>query len=191
METVAVRHQYRTRLVSYTFIIIVLGAAIAGVGIFALLPSELGHGYGDVVYAIQGIGAALFGKVAALYLVIALCIVLAMIFLHLLYSHRVAGPAFRLGLESAKIGEGNLTGGIKFRRRDNLTDMADSLNEVADQYRKRIDEVKGHLSGLETQAGAIAELIRQKKNSPALEQAVEEASGRIEKIHTILAEIRS
>ncbi len=191
METVASRYQYRTRLISYTFIIIVLGAAVAGVGIFALLPSELGHGYGDVVSTVQGIASALLGKVTALYLAIAVCIVVAMIFLHLLYSHRVAGPAYRLGLEAAKIGEGNLAGNIRFRRKDNLTDMADSLNQLAEHYRQRVEGVNRQLADLDAQAAVIAELIQKQKNGPALEQAVEDALGRIEKVDAILTEIRS
>lgn len=191
MEPITTRPLYRTRLFLYTLIVVILGASFAGIGVFVLLPSGLGEGYGAVIRTVQDVESILLQKVALLYAVIALGIVIAMIVLHLFYSHRIAGPVFRLAREAVKIGEGNLAGNIKFRQKDNLTDMADSLNNVALQYRARIEAVKNHLSLLEAQSTALSSLIGQKGNEPALEQAADQIIIQIKNIDRVLSEMRT
>ena len=185
------RKNYRLLLYVNSLLIVLLGAALAAWGIFLLFPSGLGEGYGAVLASVQGIGQVLFRKVAVIYAVIAVLMVLALVLLHLFYSHRIAGPAYRLGMEAGKIAKGNLTGNIKFRQKDNLTDMADSLNDVALRYRGRITAVKEYLAIIETQSKTVSDLIRQGKDGVALEQASEEISGNIKNIEQILSEMRT
>lgn len=182
---------YRLILYGNSLLIVLLGAAVAAWGIFRLFPSGLGEGYGAVLASVQGIGQALFRKIAILYAVIAVLIVMAMVALHLFYSHRIAGPAYRLGMEAARIAGGNLTGNIKFRQKDNLTDMADSLNEAASQYRRRITAVKEHLAAVETQATMLSGQIRQGKDGAALEHTADELSGNIKNLEQLLSEMRT
>jgi len=182
---------YRLLLYVNSLLIVLLGAAVAAWGIFWLFPSGLGEGYGAVLASVQGIGQVLFKKVAIIYAIIAVLIVMAMVVLHLFYSHRIAGPAYRLGMEAAKVANGNLTGNIKFRKKDSLTDMADSLNNVASQYRRRITAVKENLAIIETQSKKVSDLIRQGKDGVALEQAADELSGNIKNIEQLLSEMRT
>lgn len=191
MEQIATHSYFRTRLFLYTLIVVILGAALAGFGVFTLLPSGLGEGYGAALSTIRGIGNVLMQKVVMLYAVIATGILVAMAGLHLFYSHRIAGPAYRLGREAAKISEGNLAGNIRFRQKDNLTDMADSLSAVAVQYRNRIDAIKDHISHIEARAEALSTLLQQGTSDPALEQASDEIIENIKGIDRILAETRT
>lgn len=182
---------YRLLLYLYSLLIVLLGAALAAWGIFWLFPPGLGEGYGAVLASVQGIGQVLFRKVALVYAVIAVLIVVAMVQLHLFYSHRIAGPAYRLGMEAGKIARGDLKGNVKFRQKDNLTDMADSLNDVATKYRGRIIALKEHLALIETQSKNVSTLIGQGRDGVALEQAAEEISGSSKKIEQLLSEMRT
>jgi methyl-accepting chemotaxis protein len=190
-QTVSTRHLYRTRLFLFTLIVVTLGAGLAAFGIFSLLPKDLGSGYGAVITTIQSISNVLMQKVAMIYIVIVIGIIFAMVILHLFYSHRIAGPAFRLSREAAKIGEGNLGGNIKFRKKDNLTEMADTLNTVAERHRQRAETVKNHLSQVEAQSDALSILIQQGKGDPALEKAADDIAANIKNINKILSEIRA
>jgi methyl-accepting chemotaxis protein len=190
-QIVTSQHSYRTRLFLFTLIVVLLGAALAAFGIFALLPNDLGTGYGSVITTVQGISDVLIQKVAMIYVVIVIGIVFAMVILHLFYSNRVAGPAYRLSKEAAKISEGNLVGKIKFRQRDNLTQMADSLNGVADRHRQRVESLKNHLSQVEAQSDALMILMQQGKNDPALETVAEDITANIKDISKVLSEIRA
>lgn len=191
MEQVTTQHFYRTRLFLFTLVIVVLGAAFAGVGVFSVLPSGLGSEYGSILSTVRGLGTALMQKVALLYGVIAVGIIIAMVYLHLFYSHRVAGPAFRLSKEAEKISSGNLKGNIKFRQKDNLTDMADSLNAVASRYRSRIDSIRNEIATIESQSEKLTELIAQGKRDPALETISDDLAARIKSIESVLSELRT
>ncbi len=182
---------YRLFLFINSFVIVSLGASITGWGVFWLFPANLGEGYHNVQSLVREIQKVLFWRITILYAVTSLFIVLAMVVLHLLYSHRIAGPAYRIGREAAKIAQGNLTGNIKFRRKDNLTDMADSLNDVASQYRGRIDALKDRLAIIDERSKTVVDLLQQGKEGDALKQAAEEITSNVKGVDRSLSELRA
>jgi methyl-accepting chemotaxis protein len=182
---------YRLFLYLNTFVIVLLGATIAGFGVFWLFPASLGENFHSVQAIVRELGKVLFWRVAILYAVISLLIVLAMAALHLLYSHRIAGPAYRLGREAAKIASGDLTGRIKCRPKDNLTEMADSLSEVVSQYRGRINAVKDGLASIERQSKTMSGLLQQGKSGAALGETAEDIVSSVKKIEQSLSGVRT
>jgi methyl-accepting chemotaxis protein len=187
----ATRKNYRLFLYVNTLVIIFFGAVFAGWGLFWTVPAGLGEGYHAVQATVRGIAQVLFWRVAVLYAAISLLILLAMAVLHLFYSHRIAGPAYRMGREAARIAQGDLTGNITFRRKDNLTDMADSLNEVASQYQRRMEAVKNHLAAVETQSQLVSDVIQRGEDGAALKRAAEEITINVKKIESGLSELRT
>ncbi len=184
------RKNYRLFLYVNTLVIVLLGALVAGYGLFWLLPTGLGESYSAIMASVQGIRKVLFWRVVVLYAVISLFIVLGIVVLHLFYSHRIAGPAFRMGREAAKIAQGDLTGNIRFRRKDNLTDMADLLNDVAAQYRGRISAARDYVAAIETQSKNVRHLIRQGEERVALKQAMEKMATNLKNIECCFLETR-
>jgi methyl-accepting chemotaxis protein len=184
------RKNYRLFLYVNTLVIVLLGAVVAGYGLFWLLPAGLGESYSTIMASVQEIRKVLFWRVVALYVVISLFIVLGIVVLHLFYSHRIAGPAYRIGREAAKIAQGDLTGNIRFRRKDNLTDMADLLNDVAAQYRDRISIARDYLAAIEAESKNMHHLIRQGKERVALKQTMEKMASNVKNIECCLLEMR-
>ncbi|MGC1455706.1 MAG: methyl-accepting chemotaxis protein [Nitrospirota bacterium] len=184
------RRNYRLFLFVNSFVIVVIGAMITGWGVFWSFPANLGEGYHNVQALVREIGSVLFWRVAMLSAFTSFVIVLAMVALHLVYSHRIAGPAYRIGLEAARIAQGDLTGNVKFRRKDNLTDMADLLNDMALQYRGRVSEVKDSLAVIDRQSKKVSELIQQGRDGVALKQTTADISNDVKKIERILSEVR-
>src|SRR6185369_4738344 len=161
---------YRLLLYVYSLVIVLLGVSFAGFAVVWSLPDNLGEGYHNIQAMLRGIQQVLFWRISLLYTITTLLIVIAMVILHLLYSHRIAGPAYRIGLEAAKIAQGNLTGKIRFRRHDNLMDMADSMNNVALRYQVNIRRVQECLSIIEERSLKMNTLIQQGKNEAAIKQ---------------------
>ncbi len=184
------RRNYRLFLYVNTLAIILFGAAITGWGVFWSFPVDLGEGYHNVQAQVQEIGSVLFWRVAILYAATSFFIILAMVALHLVYSHRIAGPAYHIGLEAARIAQGNLTGNIRFRQKDNLTDMADLLNDMASQYRGRINAVRDSLALIEEQSKKAFDLIQQGRDGVALKQIAGDIANSVKKIEQSLSEIR-
>jgi methyl-accepting chemotaxis protein len=182
---------YRLHLYVYSLVIVLLGILFIGCGVLWLFPTNLGEGYHNVQALLRDLQKVLVVRITILYAFTSLLIVLAMVVFHLLYSHRIAGPAFRIGLEAAKIAQGNLTGKIKFREHDNLMDLADSLNAVAAQYRARISTVKDYLALIDAQSTKVSDEIQQGRDEAALKRAAEEISDTMQGIERCLSEIRT
>lgn len=187
----ATQRNYGLLLYAKTFGIVLVGAAIAGWGVFWSFPAGLGEGYHNALAAVQAIRNVLFWKIATVYAVIGIPCITAIAVLHLFYSHRIAGPVYRIGLEAARIAQGDLSGKITFRPKDSLTDMADMLNDVASQYRGRISAVKEYLAVIDVQSKAMSDLQQQGKDGAALKQALEEITNNVKYIERSLSEMRT
>ena len=59
----------------------------------------------------------------------------------ILMSHRVFGPLVRVRHEAARIGDGDLTRRVRFRKNDHLLDLRDALNAMVDRLDRRMGEV--------------------------------------------------
>jgi len=184
------RLYFHRKLFLYTFFIIVIGSLCGGIGIFAFLPSSLGEGYGKALQTIHGMEHELLVKIIWLFVVMAIFFIPAISFLLMFYSHRIAGPAFRLGREANLIAQGNLKADFRLRSKDNLADIEDALKQVAVRYRDTVSTLKKQAATMETQAESISGMVQQGKDRAALESALEEISGTAKKIDTILSEVR-
>lgn len=185
------RLYYHRKLFFYTFSIIVLGSLCAGMGIFALFPSSLGEGYGKALLTIQGMEQAILVKIIWLFVVMAVFFIPAIAFLLMYYSHRIAGPAFRLSREAKLIGQGNLKVDFRLRKKDNLADIEAALKKVAVRYRETVTTLTSQTAAIETQAESISGMVQQGKDRAALEAALEELSGKVKDIDKVLSEIRT
>ena len=185
------QRNYRLLLYVKTFAIVVVGAAIAGYAVSWSFPASFGEGYHNALAAVQAIRKVLFWKIATIYAVIGISCIPAIAVLHLFYSHRIAGPVYRIGLEAARIAQGDLSGKIKFRPKDNLTDMADTLNNVASQYQGRIMAVKDCLAVIDVQSKTMSNLMQQGKDGAELKRAAEEITNNVKNIERSLSEIRT
>jgi methyl-accepting chemotaxis protein len=64
------------------------------------------------------------------------------VILMLLFSHRIAGPIFNLGRVLRGVAEGDLSGRIRFRKRDFLQEIADDGNKALDFLRQEIGDMQ-------------------------------------------------
>ena len=60
----------------------------------------------------------------------------------LLFSHRIAGPIFNLGRVLRGVAQGDLSGEIKFRKRDFLQEISDDGNQALDFLRQEIGDLQ-------------------------------------------------
>lgn len=182
---------YRSLLYLYSFLIVLIGIVLSGVVLLWTLPSDLGEGYHNVQATLRAIQQVLFVRIAVAYSVTTLVVLLAMAILHLLYSHRIAGPAYRMTQDAARIAEGDLSRTIRFRQSDNLLDMADSINSVVMQFRDQINQIQQTLTQIEQQTDSLDTLIRSNGDNSAIQQTFETISQDCNSITDKLAEIRS
>jgi methyl-accepting chemotaxis protein len=91
---------------------------------------DLGDSYGRAIYLINDLRIRIFPLFfASFYSVFILVVVTAAIAaISVLYSHKIAGPLFRIERNLDLIGSGDLTVNTRFRKTDQLFVLADELN---------------------------------------------------------------
>lgn len=87
-------------------------------------------------------------------------------------THAIAGPVYRMERVARGIGEGDLTNFIKLRHKDELKDLADSMNEMTMGLRNKVINLK------EIIATAKENLEQAKKNND--QTKIEEATKQLE-----------
>jgi methyl-accepting chemotaxis protein len=182
---------YRLLLYVYSLVIVLLGVSFAACAVVWSLPGDLGEGYHNVQAMLRGIQQVLFLRISLLYTVTTLLIVIAMVILHLLYSHRIAGPAYRIGLEAAKIAQGDLSVTVRFRRRDSLMDMAEFMNDITLRYQDDVCQIQDGLATIEERSKKLDALVQEGKNEGAMKQEADEIARKCSDIAGRLAEIRT
>ena len=73
---------------------------------------------------------------------------LASILVTLFVSHKIAGPMFRIEEDMKEISEGDLTKKIRFRRKDQITDLADSINKMTASLQEKILDIQTEVERL-------------------------------------------
>ena len=76
-------------------------------------------------------------SLTTLYLGVSAVVFVAMIGLGVLYSHRIAGPLHNLNNKMKRIASGEELSPVKFRRRDQFLELAESFNAMSARLKNR------------------------------------------------------
>ena len=162
------------------------GIALLTVTGFSLAPQERSYSYADSFKLISELDRVLITKSIMLFSFILLLILIGIIIISIAYSHRIAGPLFKLGIHSRKIASGNLTDAVRFRRDDAIHILASDLNNLSNHYRDHLVQLQA-----KTRELAIA-LEKAEKRTPSKDQPepIDEISERISEIRDLLGQIK-
>ncbi|MCL4873520.1 HAMP domain-containing protein [bacterium] len=151
-------------------------ATLAGAaGLLALFVFSLSRGVGD------SYGQAVFTlyelKVKALPLVFASSYTVALLgvataavaAVSILYSHRIAGPVFRLARNMERIGSGDLTVQTRLRGNDQLVALAEDLNSMVRSVNHAARAAADAVEALERSEQELLELLE--KGGPLTAEA--------------------
>lgn len=72
-----------------------------------------------------------------------------------MYSHQIAGPAYKLENSIKRITDGDLTFEVSLRRNDNLKELAAALNILLEKFRNTLANAKNLTSDISTKLGAL------------------------------------
>jgi len=180
-----IRKTYYRTLAFKCILAILLGAVVNGLILYVFLSSEPGSSYAESYAIMTSLRKNLFYKSMGIYVATSIFIVIGITVISLLYSHRVAGPIYRLGVFARKIASGDLSGTIKLRRHDEIDMMADDLNNLTAEYNKVISQIESKTK----EFGGIAAAIGELKGDAALD-ALARLSAKRDEINKILSNIK-
>ena len=106
-------------------------------------------------------------------------------------THRIAGPIYRFQQIVKDIGQGNLTQRIRFRKGDEMHELADVTNQAISALDQALTEIRNRgASGREAIQRALADLKAHPTASSLLLNQLELALKEIEQVHGVLNKFR-
>jgi methyl-accepting chemotaxis protein len=180
---------FSLRLTVTVIAIIAIGVTVTGILLYISSQVFIGQTYTEGLRNLAQMKEILLQKSIIIYLVTSFFIIGGIVFLTLFYSHRVAGPLYRLGVSARTIAGGNYTLRVKLRDKDVVHPLAESLNFLTERYRKRMVLLAERVAGVREAAEHVAALSRKDGNGE-FERAIDQLSRASEELKKAMADIK-
>lgn len=141
-----------------------------------MIDRSLGDSYAQAIYAIYDLKIKIFPLLfASFYSIFILAIVtVGIALITVFYSHKIAGPIFRIEKNLEAIGFGDLTLNTKFRGNDQLVTLADDINSMVRSLNHTVRSCSEALDRVERSEERVMELLRTNAGDEGLEIALKE-----------------
>ncbi len=96
----------------------------------------------DQEQTVLGLFSQTFTKMWPRLLLLVLVNVIIVFIVSIMYSHQIAGPAYKLEKSLNRIADGDLTLEIHLRRNDNLKEVASAINRMLGRFRETLAKSK-------------------------------------------------
>jgi methyl-accepting chemotaxis protein len=173
------------RYIGIVFALVILASIVTGYTVFAtgwtLLGEKLASVYPQsrLIYVFKAVNMALIRNLLAVSPFIFI--------LALLFSHRIAGPLYRLEKILDEIARGNLALQIKLRRGDELQDLAEIINVMTGNLKKTIVLSKETSLSIQKELQGLKDIITyQPIDLTKLESSINNLQAKINELNSSL-----
>ncbi|MBI5455190.1 MAG: methyl-accepting chemotaxis protein [Deltaproteobacteria bacterium] len=148
-------------------ILTIAGMSAATFFIYLMTARNLGDSYGRAIYAIYDLKIRIFPLIfASFYSIFILALITgAIALIALFFTHKIAGPIFRIERNLDVISGGNLTVSTKFRGNDQLEALADDINSMVRSLNHRVRSSRDALSEIERHEERLYSLLKDGSSS--------------------------
>ncbi len=179
----AVPKSYLNRFVIWSTLSFACVALLTATALY-LAPRDQGLSYADNFRIIAELDRALVAKSLVLSSFALLLILAVIVVISIAYSHRVAGPLYKLGMHTRKIASGDLSESVQLRNNDVIHELAADLNDLSGRYRDLLMQARAKTREL---AAIMDNAEKQAPNKPA---PADEIAERIDEIRELLSRIK-
>lgn len=178
---------YLVRLVLLVLCIFIIGTAVSALLLHLNLNRPLNTHYSAVLSIITEIKETLVIKTLKINALFYLMISAGIVLLGIIYTHRIAGPLYRIKLYAKSVSEGKLDINLKFRKKDAVHLFAEALNLMTQGYHDRVTTLDSEIRELKDAAKELQTLIENDKDTAAVQQRI---SGLNDKINKLISTIK-
>lgn len=143
-----IKKDYQFRFVMKFCLVVLVGAIISTGVLFLLSQGTLTSSFENSRLIIKNTSIAILPAVILTNIITIVLVSMATIVVVLLISHKIAGPMFRFEKELKEIGQGDLTKKITLRKKDQITDMAGSLNNMTARLHDKVLAIQSEVGKL-------------------------------------------
>ena len=133
-----IRRSFQTAFILKFCSLLLMGVMISTALLFLFSRDTLTSSFQHSELVIENTATAILPTAVFTNLVTLGLIAIATIIVVLFVSHKLAGPLFRFDKEIKEIAEGNLTTVVTLRSKDQITDLAETLNHMTGSLRDKI-----------------------------------------------------
>jgi len=143
-----IKKDFQAKFILQFCLIIFVGVLISTALLLILSQNTLTSSFHQSQLTIKNTAIAILPTVILTNLITLGLISLAAIMIILFISHKIAGPIFRLEQDIKNIGKGDLTNKIKLRKKDQITELAEEINRMTEDYHKKILNIQTRVENL-------------------------------------------
>lgn len=130
-----INKRFKISFIALISLTLILALLISAVSFYSFTEKELGETYARKIDTITKFKAALVRDTLMIFIPPAVIAVIFIIIAIVLYTHRIVGPLERIKAVTQQISEGDLDVLIKFREKDAIQPLAESLNKLSSKYK--------------------------------------------------------
>ncbi|MBI5233415.1 MAG: hypothetical protein HY880_03595 [Deltaproteobacteria bacterium] len=168
---------------------LLVSAGVFGATVVLYLAAlrDMGSAYGEAFTVIYKMREELFPMIFASFFSIAFLILVtaSIAGISVVYSHKIAGPIFRLEKHLEAIGQGDFTVTTKFRRHDQLHEFADIANEMTRSLNHRVRSIVDGLSDLRDSETTLRHLMAEDAGREEVKKAFSEMSRAVDEFKRV------
>lgn len=143
-----IKKDFQFRFILKFCLLVFIGVVISTVLLFLFSQDTLTSSFQQSRLVIKKTGLAILPSLVYTNLITLGLITLATIIVTLFVSHKIAGPMFRFEKELKDVGQGDLTKKVIVRKKDQITELADCLNNMIGDLRAKVLDIQtevGHI----------------------------------------------
>jgi len=143
-----IERDFQLKFIVRFCLLVLTGVIISTLLVFLFTRGTLTSSFQHGRLVIENTSLAILPAVIYANIVTLALISLASISITLFISHKIAGPLFRLKEGLKIIERGDLTKKVRFRNKDQLTELADSINRTTAGLHKKLADIQNDLENL-------------------------------------------
>src|SRR5208337_2591168 len=150
---VAQSYPYRFALRSVA--VFVCGVLLTSIAIWFYSYREPAPSYAENYEMLSRLGEKIVLISVIVYAAMSLLTLAGTAVISLLYSHKVAGPLYKLGLFLREVTSGDFSGSVKLRKNDVIHPLAEDINALVSSYRALVSDMEAKAGELSSTVSGI------------------------------------
>lgn len=182
----ALPKSYLRNIVRISTLLLAGGAICVAVGFYLLFQEQGRTTYADNYKLLAELDQVLVTRAVIVFSFTLMVSSVGAVIIAVAYSHRVAGPVYKLGLITQKISAGDLAGSVRLRTNDVLHELAAEFNALSGHYREVLVQ-------LEIKTRELATIMDDLEKQPPAngdKEAAAKIAERIDEIRVLLNQIK-
>lgn len=176
-------------------LLVIIGVSGMTAIFYYFTQKSLGEVYGEAFFTMYKVKMTLFPIIFASgqSLFILCAVTLAIAIIALFYSHKIAGPIYRLEKDLRSIGAGDLTIQTYFRTKDQIKQLAEDINELTRSLNHRVRAIGEGVSGLKGHEDRLRLLVEEGEpfRGEGLGEAIEGLKQGAERLRRALGDVKT